>query len=170
MEGVGVSTRDFPAQTNGPSLIMPCSVGASHQEHAAHVRSLIKKLSKDQELFKKVYRHAFVGGRERDQKSLSLEHATVYWGMLFSKPGMPWKTRSHDWLELWKSFLDEKYTRSVNRDMWNMTLTFALKSLEDETLSFWNADGAWPSVIDDFVEWCREKGIGKPEAMEVDDS
>jgi hypothetical protein len=47
------------------------SVGATHQEHAAHVRSLIKKLSTDQDLFRKVYRHAFVGGRERDQKALS---------------------------------------------------------------------------------------------------
>lgn len=146
------------------------AVGATHQEHAAHVRSLIKRLSTDQELFKRVYRHAFVGGREREQKALSLENAQIYWEMLFSKPGMRWVTTNHDWLELWKQFLGEKYTRSVNRDMWNMTLTFALKTLEDESLSFWSADGAWPSVIDDFVEWCREKGIGKAEAMEVDDN
>jgi DCN1-like protein 1/2 len=145
-------------------------VGATHQEHAAHIRALIKRLSTDQELFKKVYKHAFVGGRERDQKALSLENAQVYWEMLFSKPGMRWVTANHDWLELWKQFLDEKYTRSVNRDMWNMTLTFALKTLEDESLSFWSADGAWPSVIDDFVEWCRKKDIGKIEAMEVDDN
>ena len=83
---------------------------------------------------------------------------------------MPWKTASHDWLSLWKSYLGEKYTRSVNRDMWNMTLTFAFKTMEDETLSFWSADGAWPSVIDDFVDWCKEKGIGKADSMEVDDN
>jgi DCN1-like protein 1/2 len=146
------------------------SVGATHQEHAAHVRSLIKKLSTDQDLFRKVYRHAFVGGRERDQKALSLENALIYWDMLFSKPGMTWVSANHDWLDLWKTFLGEKYTRSVNRDMWNMTLNFALKTLDDESLAFWNADGAWPSVIDDFVEWCREKGIGKVEPMEVDDN
>jgi DCN1-like protein 1/2 len=109
-----------------------------------------------------------VAGRERDQKALSLENAVIYWTMLFSPPGMQWETERHDWLDLWKTFLGEKWTRSVNKDMWNMTLEFALKSMVDETLSFWNEDGAWPSVIDDFVEWCRSKGIGKAEQMDVD--
>ncbi|KAF4453313.1 putative SCRO protein [Fusarium austroafricanum] len=142
--------------------------GTTHQEHAAHLRKLIKSLSSDLALFKKVYRHAFVAGREPDQKALSLENALVYWDILFAPPGMEWKTPNHDWLDLWKSFLDAKWTRSVNRDMWNMTLEFALKSLSDESLSFWNEDGAWPSVIDDFVDWCREKGIGKTDGMDVD--
>ncbi|KAF4462371.1 Defective in cullin neddylation 1 [Fusarium albosuccineum] len=145
-------------------------VGASHQEHAAYLRKLISSLSSDQALFKKVYRHAFVAGRETDQKALSLENALVYWDILFAPPGMAWKTRNHNWLDLWKGFLNAKWTRSVNKDMWNMTLEFALKSLSDETLSFWNEDGAWPSVIDDFVEFCHEKGIGKTDGMDVDDN
>ncbi|CAI4219006.1 unnamed protein product [Parascedosporium putredinis] len=70
-------------------------------------------------------------------------------------------------------FLKEKWTRSVNRDMWNMTLEFALRSMTDETLSFWSEDGAWPSVIDEFVAWCRDShGIGKAkgqDTMEVED-
>ena len=49
-----------------------------------------------------------------------------------------------------------------------MSLEFAVKSMEDEILSFWNEDGAWPSVIDDFVAWCRGKGIGEAETMDVD--
>ncbi|KEY67987.1 hypothetical protein S7711_09317 [Stachybotrys chartarum IBT 7711] len=142
--------------------------GASHQEHAAHVAALKSGLRNDPALFKKVYKYAFITGKERDQKSLSLENALVFWGMLFSHPGMEWKTRNNDWLDLWKTFLGEKWTRSVNKDMWNMTLEFALKSMVDESLSFWNEDGAWPSVIDDFVAWCRQKGVGKPESMEVD--
>lgn len=121
-------------------------------------------------MFKKVYRYAFVAGREPDQKALGLENALVYWDILFASPGMEWKTANHDWLDLWKSFLNAKWTRSVNKDMWNMTLEFAVKSLSDESLSFWNEDGAWPSVIDDFVEWCREKGIGKADGMDVDDN
>ncbi|UNI17181.1 Scaffold-type E3 ligase [Purpureocillium takamizusanense] len=143
-------------------------VGATHQEHAAHIRRLKASLSMDPALFKKVYRYTFVAGRERDQKALSLENAMIYWSILFSPPGMSWETSNHDWLELWKSFLNEKWTRSVNKDMWNMTLEFALKAMADETLSFWTEDGAWPSVIDDFVEWCRVKGITKSESMDVD--
>ncbi|UZP35587.1 hypothetical protein NXS19_003403 [Fusarium pseudograminearum] len=60
--------------------------GTTHQEHAAHLRKLIKSLSSDQALFKKVYRHAFVAGRETDQKALSLENAFVYWEILFTPP------------------------------------------------------------------------------------
>ncbi|KAL7809395.1 defective in cullin neddylation protein 1 [Trichoderma aethiopicum] len=142
-------------------------VEASHQEHAKHVRNLVSNLSRDPALFKKVYRYAFVAGREKDQKALALDNALIYWSMLFSAPGLVWKGK-HDWLELWKTFLGEKWTRSVNRDMWNMILEFALKSINDESLSFWSEDGAWPSVIDDFVQWCRQRGIGKSETMEVD--
>lgn len=120
-------------------------------------------------LFKKVYKYAFVAGRDRDQKALALDNAMVYWGMLFTAPGLAWKSKNHDWLELWKSFLVEKWTRSVNRDMWNMTLEFALRTLSDDGLAFWSEDGAWPSVIDDFVDWCRAKGIGKSETMDIDD-
>lgn len=142
--------------------------GTTHQEHAAHLRKLTKSLSSDPTLFKKVYRHTFVAGRDGDQKALNLETALVYWDILFAPPGMEWKTPNRNWLELWKSFLNAKWTRSVNKDMWNMTLEFALKSLSDESLSFWNEDGAWPSVIDDFVDWCREQGIGKTDGMDVD--
>ncbi|KAK2605900.1 Scaffold-type E3 ligase [Conoideocrella luteorostrata] len=145
------------------------AAGTTNQGHAAHIKSLAASLSTNPALFKKVYRYTFVAGREADQKSLSLENALVYWGMLFSPPGMAWKTKNHDWLDLWKTFLNEKWTRSVNKDMWNMALEFAVKSMADETLSFWNEDGAWPSVIDDFVAWCRGKGIGKSESMDMDE-
>lgn len=43
----------------------------------------------------------------------------------------------------------------MNKDMWNQTLEFAIQSVRDESLSFWNEDGAWPSVIDDFVTWLK---------------
>jgi DCN1-like protein 1/2 len=132
------------------------------------VKGLVANLSKDMSLFKKVYRYAFTAGRERDQKALSLDNALIYWGMLFSPPGWRWVSENHDWLEHWKRFLSEKWTRSVNKDMWNMVLEFALKSKEDESLSFWNEDGAWPSVIDDFVEWCKQNGIGGSQSMDVD--
>lgn len=157
-----------PFKYIGPSNIAHHSAGATHQEHARHLKKLVSSLSTDTALFKRVYRYTFVAGRERDQKALSLENAIIYWTMLFSPPGLQWETAEHDWLDLWKTFLGEKWTRSVNKDMWNMTLEFALKSMADESLSFWNEEGAWPSVIDDFVEWCRSKGIGKAEQMDVD--
>lgn len=149
--------------------MLACSTSASKQAHAQHIRKLVAQLSADPTYFKEVYRYVFTVGKEGDQRALSLENAKIYWQLLFSPPGRPWQTAHHDFLDLWMSFLGEKWTRSVNRDMWNQLLEFANKSLEDETLGFWSEDGAWPSVIDDFVAWCKDHGVGKAEGdMELD--
>ncbi|KXJ88941.1 Cullin binding-domain-containing protein [Microdochium bolleyi] len=126
---------------------------------------LERRLSSDPELFKKVYRHAFVAGKEADQRALSLENATIYWDMLFTLPGFSWigRTTGIDWLAQWKAFLSEKWTRSVSRDMWQQVQVFAVKSVDDESLSFYSPEGSWPGVIDDFVTWYRAKG-----AMDID--
>ncbi|KAJ9150743.1 Defective in cullin neddylation protein [Pleurostoma richardsiae] len=141
-------------------------VNPSKSAHQQYIRTRIAHLSSDPVYFKKVYRHTFIACKEPEQRALTLENALVFWDMIFSPPGRPWKTASHDWLELWKQFLGEKWTRSVNRDMWNQTLEFANKSMADETLSFWSEDGAWPGVIDEFVAWFREKY--PVDAMETD--
>ena len=130
------------------------------------MKTLVSSLSSDRSYFKRVYRHAFAAGKEADQRALSLENALVFWTMLFSPPGLEWRTASTDWLALWKSYLEENWTRSVNRDMWNMTLEFATRSMEDETLGFWSEDGAWPGVVDEFVAWCRARGVGAQGRME----
>ncbi len=124
-----------------------------------HFKQLTNELSSNPSLFRKVYRYAFVVGREGDQRALSLDNAILYWEMLFKKPGQVWvgSTGRIDWLSEWIAFLREKWTRSVSRDMWNQTLEFAFKSIEDETLGFWSQDGAWPGVIDDFVAWYKHK-------------
>jgi DCN1-like protein 1/2 len=119
-------------------------------------------------LFKQVYRHTFICGREKGQKALPLENAITYWQIMFSPPGRPWVTASTDWTELWVGFLKAKWTKSVNKDMWNQTGEFFQKSLQDDTLSFWGEDGAWPGVIDDFVAYAKEKRGSAPEGMETD--
>ncbi|KAI0010213.1 DUF298-domain-containing protein [Xylariaceae sp. FL0662B] len=124
-----------------------------------HFRRLIDSLARDRDLFRRVYRYTFIVGKEPDQRALSLENAIVYWEMLFKKPGQRWigHETGVDYLTEWVTFLREKWTRSVSRDMWNQTFEFAIKSAQDETLSFWSEDGAWPGVIDDFVAWYKRK-------------
>ncbi|KAI1393185.1 DUF298-domain-containing protein [Hypoxylon trugodes] len=131
------------------------SIGAQKQQF----KYLVDLLSKDRDLFRKVYRHAFVVGKDAEQRALSLENSILYWEMLFKEPGLPWvgKVAGVDWLSEWIAFLRENWTRSVSRDMWNQTLEFAVKSIEDESLNFWTEDGAWPGVIDSFVAWYRRK-------------
>ncbi|TVY93785.1 Defective in cullin neddylation protein [Lachnellula willkommii] len=123
----------------------------------AYVSKQVGKLSTDVDLFKRVYRHVFVCAREKGQKAISLENALTYWQIIFSPPGKPWVTASTDWLDLWSEFLTATWTKSVNRDMWNQTFEFALKTMQDETLSFWSEDSAWPGVIDDFVVYAKVK-------------
>ncbi|CAK7268052.1 Scaffold-type E3 ligase [Sporothrix epigloea] len=137
-------------------------------DQMAYIRAKVPQLRSDPAYFKKVYRYTFGAGKEPDQRSMSLENAIAFWRVLFAPPGPAWKTASHDWTDLWIAFLEEKWTRSVNRDMWNQTLEFAIKSREDETLGFWNKDGAWPSVIDEFVAWCSDKGLAGPKKDSMD--
>jgi DCN1-like protein 1/2 len=81
---------------------------------------------------------------------------------------MPWVTKSTNWLALWVEFLHANWKKSVNKDMWNMTLEFFTKTLQDEDLSFWSEDGAWPGVIDDFVGYVKEKRASGADKMETD--
>lgn len=51
--------------------------------------------------------------------------------------------------------------------MWKQTLKFALLTLRDEKMSFWNEEASWPSVIDDFVEWVRKEKRGEGQEGET---
>lgn len=120
------------------------------------VRDRINVLASDRVYFKKVYRHAFIAGKEAAQKALPVENAAEYWKILFAAPGKAWTSPSRDWAALWQKFLAEKWSRSVNKDMWNMTLEFAYRTMDDEALTFYSDQDAWPGVIDDFVAWYRK--------------
>ncbi|RFU30105.1 hypothetical protein B7463_g6270, partial [Scytalidium lignicola] len=134
----------------------------------AYVAEQIKLFSTDLELFKRVYRHTFICSKEKGQRALALENALIYWELLFTPPGRPWISGSTNWLELWADFLKTKWTKSVNRDMWNQTFEFYRKTIDDESLSFWSEDAAWPSVIDDFVSYVKTKRTSESEHMETD--
>lgn len=158
---IGEITRN--GFVNGWSATDLSTFGQTAQKN--YIRKLINQLSADRALFKKVYRHSFIAGKEAQQKSIPLENAIVYWQLLFAPPGRPWKSASRDWAKMWESFLSDKWTRSVNKDMWNMTLEFANKSMDDEALSFYSEEDSWPAVVDEFVAWYRKQE--QSEAMEV---
>ncbi|KAK4975598.1 Scaffold-type E3 ligase [Elasticomyces elasticus] len=118
--------------------------------------------------FKAIYKHAFPLARAQGQKVLALDFAVEYWKILLSPPSLAWSTPSTPFLDLWLDFVQTRYRRAVNKDMWEQTLRFAEMCLLDESMAWWNEEAAWPGVIDDFVEFVREKRAGEMRADEMD--
>ena len=104
------------------------------------------------------------------QRAIPLDMAEVYWELLFTSPlsAVRWTTPSSPWIKWWIEFLNAEWKRPVNKDVWNQTLKFAQLTLNDGSISFWNEEASWPSVIDDFVGWVKKQKRGESNAEEMD--
>jgi DCN1-like protein 1/2 len=61
----------------------------------------------------------------------------------------------------------EKAGRSVSKDVWTLFLEFA--QTIDPKFESYDIDAAWPSVIDEFVDWAKAK-LAKGEAIKGSDA
>ncbi|KAF7197975.1 Defective in cullin neddylation protein 1 [Pseudocercospora fuligena] len=136
------------------------------------IRNLVlqrqSQLPSDRELFKSVYNHTFQLGLQEKQKALAMDTAIELWRVVFTAPSFEWSTTNTPWLDWWFEYYEGKVKKAVNKDLWKQTLNFAEQSKKDESLSFWNEESSWPSVIDEFVEWIKdEKRPAGGDAMEL---
>jgi DCN1-like protein 1/2 len=122
----------------------------------------------DPSYFRRVYRYTFVLARPEGQKAVPLEIAIEYWRMMFSGKGILWQSGGLDFLGLYLDFLSESWKKTVSKDMWDQTGVFAAKCIEDPTLSWWNENGAWPGVLDEFVAYVMAKKEEGVERMEIE--
>lgn len=136
------------------------SLGCKNLEQMrARVPALRRSLSSEEEVFKRVYMYTFALARSPGQKSLLLETAIEYWKLLLNK-------RFEAQLPVWIEFLEKEYGKAISKDTWNCMYDFVLLVQRDPTLKTYDVDGAWPSILDDFVRYLRQQN---PQAESVDE-
>ncbi|KAF9559032.1 DUF298-domain-containing protein [Agrocybe pediades] len=130
------------------------------------------QLASDPAYFKKVYNNTFDFARSEGQRSLALDTAQAFWGLLIPhglKGGALARTSpsgdsneairdggwTADYTQWWFDFLNQKGPKGVSKDTWAMFLDF-IRSINGN-FSNYDMEAAWPSTIDDFVEYAKER-------------
>lgn len=150
-------------------MLMCCNSCDTLDKQKAYVNNLKDTLPRNKEAFTKVYNYTFQLAKTAGQKAVPLDTASAYWELLFTSPlsAVKWKSDTSPWTTWWIEFLNSQWKRSINKDVWNQTLKFAVLTLEDEAMGFWSEEASWPSVIDEFVDWVKkEKRAGTVDSME----
>lgn len=115
-------------------------------------------------LYTSVYEYTFLFARADGQKNLPLDVAITFWDLLLphapsydrdgSKAAAGLPSFSPAQVALWKRFLtEETQLQVVSKDTWTQFLEFTQEI--DPRFAHYAFDSAWPSVIDEFVEWAR---------------
>jgi len=106
----------------------------------------LRSLLNDQSNFKSIYRYSFDFAKDKDQRSIDLETAKGMLQLLLSKrwPLYPY----------FHQFLEQSKYKVLNKDQWCNVLEFSRSISLD--LSNYDEDGAWPVLLDEFVDWYRK--------------
>ncbi|XP_075975254.1 DCN1-like protein SCCRO4 [Anticarsia gemmatalis] len=110
----------------------------------------LRNLLNDPYIFKAIYRYSYDFARDKDQRSLETGTARALLGVLLPR----WALRP----ALGEFLQRERRYRVVNRDQWCNILEFS--RTVDTSLASYDADGAWPVMLDEFVEWLRAERAG----------
>lgn len=121
------------------------SQGLTGQAAFDGLRSLCFRLQPehlDARNFALFYRFVFFMCRERGQKSISVATALEAWRLAL--------TGRFRLLDQWCSFVQVHQRHAISEDTWRQVLEFSRSVHED--LSNYDPEGAWPVLVDEFVD------------------
>lgn len=124
--------------------ILECDSTSKLKEKLEYVRALLK----DATTFKKIYRYAFDFCRDKQQKSVDIDTAKAMLQLLLSNM---WPITCE-----FIQYLNQSKYKIMNRDQWNSLLEF-IKTVNSSHFKNYDNEGAWPVMLDEFVEWYIEK-------------
>lgn len=131
----------------------------------------LRSLLNDQSTFKSIYRYSFDFAKvynfinqlinlnnyrflieniqDKDQRSIDLDTAKGMLQLLLSKR---WALYPY-----FHQFLEQSKYKVLNKDQWCNVLEFSRSISPD--LSNYDEDGAWPVLLDEFVDWYRKNKL-----------
>jgi len=119
----------------------------------ARLKELAVDVQHDKNKFRDLYRWAYGFALDTSilQRSLPLDIAIAMWRLVFSGTDTVPKI-----LPRWLEFLEKRDDiHSVSRDTWEMFLVFVSKI--GHNLDSYDESEAWPSLLDDFVEYENDR-------------
>lgn len=124
----------------------------------SHAKNLRSSINNNPDLARRIYKYTFLLSRMAGQRNVGFDIAVDQWRLFFGDEGvLPGNSASTPWLDWWREFLEGRGKKPVSKDLWEQLALFLVKANEDESMSWWNEEGAWPGAIDEFVEWVKEK-------------
>lgn len=143
------------------ALECPALVGAMRRVVDARHQQIFLDSREFERLY--VYCFDFIRSSDLRIKSIPPSEATDYWRLLFGE-----RSSLANWpaadalprLDQWYEFVRTE-NKSVSKDLWVMFLKFVGEVILADAAHFGGYDemSSWPSVIDEYVEWLRERHL-----------
>ncbi|CAI6001231.1 unnamed protein product [Closterium sp. NIES-65] len=107
----------------------------------------------DENVFRQIYNFAFAWAKEKGQKWLALDTAIGMWQLLLGY-------RSWPHVDHWCDFVRVQHNKAISKDTWSQLFEFS--RLTQGQLEQYDEGGAWPYLIDEFVDHLRAAGSLPP--------
>ena len=110
----------------------------------------LKEDLQDAATFKEFYMFCFDFSKDQEtHKFLSLEVAVQVWELVMAG--------RYSMMDKWFAFLETENPKNIQKDVWQLFLDFTIQvKLDTSNYDDCEAGGAWPCLIDDYVDWLKE--------------